>query len=203
MQQQVTSHTQLHASPAVLWQCCIQQQTLCNAVQGSVPRPQAPASDLFIPDHTPFDRAASQQQLDSPLGLARFTESSFRFLACDSNAVAELGWQGPQLEAESDLTARHPFKLLPTAVFEHLADPNLLTACKGSSLRQKLGSTMAEVSAQQTDVTGARHADENGIQSRLCSMQQKPVWEPVSPGCVCCCNFSSHSRVPASASSEM
>lgn len=151
-------------------------------MQGSVVRQQAPANDLFIPKHMPFDLTSSQDQLCSQYAFLQPNQSSFHYKSNCNKAPAQTGWAEIEACSESGAVARHPFKLLPAVVFEHLSDPNSLNACHGSLNSQPFICALAEAPAQQADGLTAWPTDENTVQSRLEAMQQKPVWEPVDPG---------------------
>ena len=74
--------------------------------------------------------------------------------------------------------SRHPFKMLPTAVFEQLSDPNLLSSDGNLGFNLLLGSAQPVQQQQQEHKLdfGERQSDENRVQSLMVSVQQKPVW---------------------------
>ena len=82
------------------------------------------------------------------------------------------------IASEADQLSRHPFKMLPTAVFEQLSDPNLLSSDGNLGFNLLLGSAQPVQQQQQEHKLdfGERQSDENRVQSLMVSVQQKPVW---------------------------
>ena len=91
-----------------------------------------------------------------------------------------MGWQSPQAEHELDARVGAEFKLLPSSVFEQLSDPNRLNGV--SSGGQANSSGLEKGSVELTHGRLAWGTDENGFNSQLERMQQKPLWQPTGPG---------------------
>ena len=79
--------------------------------------------------------------------------------------------------ADADQLSRHPFKMLPTAVFEQLFDPNLLSSNGNLGFNLLLGPAQPVQQQQGHELDfGERQRDENRVQSLMVSVQHKPVW---------------------------
>lgn len=148
--------------------------------QGSVPRQQPPANDLFIPQHMPFDLTASQQLSSYSHSASHQLQQSSQAdhqVSSSQTAASTLGWQEPfQARRESDAGATAAFRLLPSAVFEQLSDPNRLNGSPASS------PALEEVSAGTVHERLAGQNNEPGVNAQLEKMQQKPVWDPTDSG---------------------
>lgn len=154
-----------------------------------MPRKQLPPSDLFIPHFTPFDLTSSSQPESDPFSEHALLVSSH---ACGppnqelaySSEQRVTAWdpalRAADIASDADQLSRHPFKLLPTAVFEQLSDPNLLSSDGNLGLNLLLGSAQPVQQQQQQQVHeldhGERQSDENRVQSLMVRVQQKPVW---------------------------
>ena len=158
-------------------------------LQNAVPRRQAPPNDLFIPQFLPFDLSpappgTSSSPVSDHVG-SQTAEPPASQLAYESRQ--ETPWQATPRPADgtsgADLLSRHPFRLLPTAVFEQLSDPHLLN----SEANMESYHVQATSQQQQQQHLGlaVRQNNENQIQAMLNDMQQKPVWMTASPGMKC------------------
>ncbi|KAL0023111.1 hypothetical protein WJX77_002676 [Trebouxia sp. C0004] len=156
-------------------------------LQDAVPRKQMPPSDLFIPHFMPFDLSSSPQPESNPFSEDALLLSS---QACGP-ANAELAYGSKQevtawdpapraddMASDADQLSRHPFKMLATAVFEQLSDPNLLSSDGNVGLNLLLGPARPVKQQQQAHEPdfGERQSDENRVQSLMVSVLQKPVW---------------------------
>ena len=158
-------------------------------LQNAVPRRQAPSSDLFIPQFLPFDLSSA------PPGTSSFpfsVHTSSQAAASTATEPAydrrhETSWQATARPAEgtsgAELLSRHPFRLLPTAVFEQLSDPHLLNS-DASRESYHVQATSQQQQQQHLGLAVWQH-DENQVQAMLNDMQQKPVWMTATPGMNC------------------
>ena len=153
-----------------------------------------PPSDLFIPHFMPFDLASSSQPESNPFSEHALLLSS---QACGpanpelthSSEQRVTAWdpapRAVDFAPDADQLSRHPFKMLPTAVFEQLSDTNLLSSDGNLGLNLLLGPTQPVQQQQQQGHEldfGERQCDEDRVQSLMVSAQQKPVWRGVDTG---------------------
>ena len=112
---------------------------------------------------------------------------------CSSNpsAAPTSGAINDVMHTASEDTLRHPFRLLPSALFEQLSDPRMLNSISKSNDAAVTQQLRAEGSQQgQQQQAGAEPSstawctDENKVQQTLQSMQQKPAWLPPTAGTV-------------------
>ncbi len=138
----------------------------------------------------PFDLASSSQPESNP-----FSEhaSHLSSQACDpanpemahsskqSVTAGHPATRAADFASDADQLSRHPFKMLPAAVFEQLSDPNLLSSNGNLGSNLLLGPTQP-VQQQQWQQQehkldlGKKQSDENHVQSLMVRVQQKPVW---------------------------
>ncbi|KAL0048524.1 hypothetical protein WJX82_005046 [Trebouxia sp. C0006] len=155
-------------------------------LQDALPRKQIPPSDLFIPHFMPFDLTLSSQPESNPFSEHALLVTS---QACGSpnpelahSSEQRVIAQDPALTAadfaaDADQLSRHPFKMLPTAVFEQLFDPNLLSSNGNLGFNLLLGPAQPVQQQQGHELDfGERQRDENRVQSLMVSVQHKPVW---------------------------
>jgi len=140
----------------------------------------------------PFDLTLSSQPESNPFSEHALLVTS---QACGSpnpelahSSEQRVIAQDPALTAadfasDADQLSRHPFKMLPTAVFEQLFDPNLLSSNGNLGFNLLLGPAQpvqqqqgqGQQQGHELDF-GERQRDENRVQSLMVSVQHKPVW---------------------------
>lgn len=131
----------------------------------------------------PFNLTAPQQQLashSSPQQL-RQTSQADQQISSSQTGAPTVGWQGPPLAGlASDAEGSAAFRLLPSAMFEQLSDPNRLTGSSSSS--QASSTAWAGTPAGPVHGRLAWQKLEQGFNAQLEKMQQKPVWHPPDSG---------------------
>ena len=160
-----------------------------SALQGSAPRQAASANDLFIPHFSPFDLTSAQHDSFSvSTGVQSSGQSAATTTSVLTNGSKQLAaWDTTSNTCipatDSALACRHLFTLLPSAVFEQLADPNLLSS-NGKPESQGLHQSLQHQQPQHGQLleSGAWKNDEFQVQSVLQSMQQKPFWSQAVTG---------------------
>ena len=174
----------------------------CLYFQGSVPRRQPAPDDLFMPELKPFNLATSEPNVASHPGAlslisansisANAKSSAGSMTTTDSHATSREATQ--DMRSEEDV--RHPFRLLPSVLFEHLSDPHMLNSMvktgKSSlpdaswSLQEEQQQHLQEQQQQQhigmNESSSGWQNDENQVQSTLQTMQQRPAWLPPGTG---------------------
>jgi len=145
-----------------------------------------PPSDLFIPHFMPFDWASSSQPESNPFSEHAWHLSSQACASPNPELVyiseqRVTAWdpapKAAGIASDADQLSRHPFKMLPTAVFEQLSDPHLLSSDGNLGLHLLLGPAqpVQQQHGHEQDFD-ERQSDENHVQSLMVNMQQKPVW---------------------------
>lgn len=153
-----------------------------------------PPSDLFIPHFMPFDLTLSSQPESNPFSehallvtsQARGSPNPDLAHSSEPRVIAQdPALRAPDIASKADQLSRHPFKMLPTAVFEQLSDPNLLSSDGNlgfnlllgpvQPVQQQQGQRQGQQQRHELDF-GERQRDENRVQSLMVSVQQKPVW---------------------------
>ncbi len=133
-------------------------------------------TSLSQPESNPFSEHALlvSSQACGPANPELAYSSKLRVIAQDPAPRAA------DIASEADQLSRHPFKMLPTAVFEQLSDPNLLSTNGNLGFNLLLGPAQPVQQQQQQQEHkldfGERQSDENRVQSLMVSVQQKPVW---------------------------
>ena len=136
-------------------------------------------TSLSQPESNPFSEHALlvSSQACGPANPELAYSSKLRVIAQDPAPRAA------DIASEADQLSRHPFKMLPTAVFEQLFDPNLLSSNGNLGFNLLLGPAQpvqqqqgqGQQQGHELDF-GERQRDENRVQSLMVSVQHKPVW---------------------------
>lgn len=151
-------------------------------LQGSVPKPVAGPSGLYIPEPLHFDLAgdpaleAAGIQYHKPHAQPE-TQQPAHASSSHSAMQGSPDWVAPKAKSPetqhcAEESFRHPFRLLPATAFEQQPDADmLLEGYKSQADKQQQPENSPHL---QQGSWGAQAA---AVQGRLASMQQKPAWE--------------------------